>query len=259
MEKGNINQIFFEVLGDGEPILLIHGIDSDRRVWDKQFFELAVAYKTIRLDLRGFGKSSMSKGSFSNNEDILSVLNELGIDRVHLVGYSFGGTIAPHFAIEHPERVKSIVLISPGLIGYKWSKEIMDYFEEFQTCLGEGKHSKALNLLYWKTVYGPHREQKGMEEICDKLGEMFSHALTIPRLGSLKPFPFELKQLTHIKAPTLIMIGEKDFVDYHDIARIYKQEVPNSEIEMIKGSGHLLNLESPEQVNEALMNFISLN
>jgi 3-oxoadipate enol-lactonase len=151
-----------------------------------------------------------------------------------------------------------MVLISPGLIGYNWSKEIMDYFQEFQTCLREGHHSKAVDLLYWKTVYGPHRKQKGMEEICDKLGEMFSHALTIPRLGSLKPFPFEMKNLRQIKAPTLIMTGEKDFTDYHDIARIYKQEVPNSEIEMINGSGHLLNLESPEQVNKALMEFISI-
>lgn len=96
-----------------------------------------------------------------------------------------------------------------------------------------------------------------MKEICDKLNEMFSHALLIPRLGSLIPFNFELKQLTQSTAPTLIMIGEKDFTDYHDIAQIYKQEVLNSEIEMINGSGHLLNLERPEQVNKALMEFIT--
>jgi 3-oxoadipate enol-lactonase len=250
-------EIYFEVLGDGEPILLIHGIDSDRRVWDKQVLELAEEYKTIRFDLRGFGKSDMPKGNFSNNEDILNLLNELGIEKVNLVGYSFGGTIAPHFAIEHPERVKRISLISPGLISYKWSKEIMDYFQEFQTCLRDGKHSDALNLLYWKTVYGPNREQKGLEEISEKLGEMFSHALTIPRLGSLKPFPFEMKQLKQIEAPTLIMIGEKDFTDYHDIAQIYNQEIPNSTITIIKGSGHLLNLEAPDQVNRAIKEFIS--
>lgn len=241
VKEGFIKEMYFEVMGVGEPILLIHGIDSDRRVWDKQFFELAKEYQTIRLDLRGFGKSSMPKGNFSNNEDILKVLNELEIDRVHLVGYSFGGTIAPHFAIQHPERVKSMVLISPGLIGYKWSKEIMGYFQKFQTCLRNGKNSNALDLLYWKTVYGPHREQEGMEDICDKLGEMFSHALTIPRLGSLKPFSFEIKQLGQIKAPSLIMVGEKDFTDYHEIAQIYKKEVPNSEILMINESGHLLN------------------
>jgi pimeloyl-ACP methyl ester carboxylesterase len=57
-------EIYFEVLGDGEPILLIHGIDSDCRVWDKQVLELAEGYKTIRFDLRGFGKSEMPKGDF---------------------------------------------------------------------------------------------------------------------------------------------------------------------------------------------------
>lgn len=83
-------------------------------------------------------------------------------------------------------KLTPIDLISPDLIGYKWSKEIMDYFQEFQTCLREGMLSKVLDLLYWNTVYGPHREQKGMEGICDKLDAMFSHALTIPRLGFLR-------------------------------------------------------------------------
>jgi pimeloyl-ACP methyl ester carboxylesterase len=71
MEKieGNIKEIFFEVMGVGEPILLIHGIDSDRRVWDEQFSVLAEEYKTIRLDLRGFGKSSMPKGLFFRRDN----------------------------------------------------------------------------------------------------------------------------------------------------------------------------------------------
>lgn len=68
-----------------------------------------------------------------------------------------------------------------------------------------------------------------------------------------------MKQLGQIKAPSLKMVGEKDFTDYHEIAQIYKKEVPNSEILMINESGHLLNLESPEKVNKALMEFLKLN
>jgi 3-oxoadipate enol-lactonase len=250
-------EMYYEVAGEGEPLLLIHGVDSDSRMWEPQFYEFAKLYKTIRFDLRGFGNTKMPAGEFQLLDDIHDLLIELGIECVHILGYSYGGTVAPSFAIKYPKMVKSLILAGAGLVGHQWSKEVSDYFTRFQETYKNNNYDEMMSLLKWKSIYGPYRELNGQEEICDLLDKMFLHALSIePRDGKPLPTGDTRNQLHEISVPTLILVGELDFNDYHSIADFYQKQITNSVKKMIPNVAHFMNLENPEVFNREVINFL---
>ncbi|MUK89025.1 alpha/beta fold hydrolase [Ornithinibacillus sp. L9] len=112
IEKGfvavNGGNIYFEVAGEGEAILFLHGLFLDSRLWEDQFHEFAKTHKVIRLDLRGFGQTEITEEPFTNYEDLKGVLDYLNIDNVHVVGLSFGSLLALELAIVYPNLVDSL-------------------------------------------------------------------------------------------------------------------------------------------------------
>ena len=86
--------LYYEVAGQGHPLLLIHAGIADSRMWDQQFDTFARQYRVIRFDLRGFGQSTVPSGQFANHEDPAALLASLGVERTHIVGLSFGGKVA---------------------------------------------------------------------------------------------------------------------------------------------------------------------
>lgn len=123
--------IYYEMAGDGEPLILIHGLETDgqgeykgRHSWDPQFAAFSRQYRTIRFDIRGFGDSTLAgedpidgfswtEGAHQTTTDVLVLMAELGIDAAHVVGISFGSAIAAQMAVFYPEKVDKLVLISP--------------------------------------------------------------------------------------------------------------------------------------------------
>lgn len=248
--------MYYEVCGEGEPILLIHGIDSDSRLWDRTFAALGNHYKTIRFDLRGFGNTAMPKGEFQLLDDIHDLLVELDVESAHIVGYSYGGTVAPSFALKYPEMVKSLTLVGAGMIGHQWSEEVSDYYKKFQETIGNQEIKEMMRLLKWKSVYGPKRKEEGLDDVCNQLEEMFLHALSKPREGTPLPICDKRNELSQIPSPTYILVGELDFPDYHDIANFYNEKIPNSRKEIFPQAGHLLILENPTLFNEKVLGFL---
>ncbi len=106
--------IHCEILGQGHPVILIHGGFGDRRMWDQQFQELAAHYLVVRYDHRGFGRSSFPDQPYSPIEDLLRLMEELKIQQAHVVGNSIGGSLALDFALQYPERVNRMVLVAAG-------------------------------------------------------------------------------------------------------------------------------------------------
>lgn len=250
-------QMYYEIAGEGEPLLLIHGIDSDSRMWEPQFKSFAKNFRTIRFDLRGFGKTPMPAGEFQLLDDIHDLLKDLGIESAHILGYSYGGTVAPSFAIKYPEMVRSLILESAGMVGHQWSELVSEYFKRFQETYSENNFNEMMRLLKWKSVYGPYRDETGKKEICDLLDQMFLHAMTeVEREGKPLPTGDTRNQLNEITVPTLILVGELDFEDYHQIADFYLKQLPNSEKKIIPNVAHFMNLEEPEVFNREVINFL---
>lgn len=250
-------EMYYEMAGNGEPLLLIHGLDSDSRMWDRQFRSFSQFFRVIRFDCRGFGRTPMPAGKFQILDDIHDLMSEIGIESAHILGYSYGGTIAPTFALKYPGKVKSLILASPGMVGHQWSLELQDYFKRFQECYREKNDAEMLRLLKWKSIYGPYRNNTGLDEICHLVERMFQEALSIiPREGTPLPTGDTRNLLPAINVPTLVLVGELDFHDYHLIANFYVKQIPNSGKRIIPDAAHFMSLEKSERFNQEILEFL---
>ena len=119
----NGGKIYYEVAGSGHPLVLIHGGQMDRRMWDEQFDLFSKSYRVIRYDVRGFGKSPASTNVYADEEDLAALLKYLHVDKAYVVGLSLGGRIAIDFALTHPDMTDGIVPVAPGLSGFHFSED----------------------------------------------------------------------------------------------------------------------------------------
>ena len=113
-------QLYYETDGEGSDLVFVHAGCADHRMWDEQFSIFAPHYRVLRYDMRGYGRSSLKPASFSNRTDLNHLLEILDIQHAHFVGCSMGSLAVTDFAVEHPEKVKSLVLVSPALSGYQY-------------------------------------------------------------------------------------------------------------------------------------------
>lgn len=104
--------LYYEARGSGPPVVLLHAGGMDHTMWDPQAAPLARAFRVVRYDARGHGRSTAPMGPFSTVEDLRLLLDHLGVQRTHLVGISMGAGVAFGFARTHPERVSRLVLVS---------------------------------------------------------------------------------------------------------------------------------------------------
>lgn len=265
-QKGFLNAqgapLYYEVAGQGYPLLLIHAGVADSRMWDDQFAVFAQQYRVIRYDMRGFGRSSVPAGPFANYEDAAALLDFLGIKKAHLIGISFGGKIALDFTFAYPERVASLVLAAPSVEGEQSSPEIQQFNQEEEMLLERGDLEAAteLNLRMW--VDGPRRTPKEVDPAVRKrVYEMQYHAFTIPipdKAAELPLQPPAITRLAEIRVPTLLIVGQYDFPSKLKTAEQLTAEIPQARLIVIPGAAHMVNMEQPEEFNKVLLDFPSL-
>ena len=254
-------QLYYEVKGTGHPLLLVHAGVADSRMWQAQFEAFSEIYKVIRFDLRGFGRSNMPSGSFSNYEDIKALLDFLGIKKVYLLGISFGGLIALDFTLAYPDYVKALVLGAPSISGAKPSKRIRQFWEEEDAALEHGDLEEAteLNLKLW--VDGPHRKSDQVSaEVRDLVQEMQLAIFRkeIPNdVEEIDLEPPATERLGEVKIPVQVMVGDLDLEEKLETVDRLVREMPNCNKVVIPGVAHMLNMEKPDEFNQSVRNFLS--
>ena len=256
----NGTKLYYEIAGSGDPLVLIHGWSFDTRCWDDQFSDFSRSYRVLRYDLRGFGKSSLPKPgiTYSHTEDLAALLDFLRIERVHILGHSFGGKIAIDFALNHPERTISLILADAGMdvIGITPSDEIVRWIGDTWKAGRESGIDKAKEIWingspFAPAMKNPKSAKKVRQMIDDYSGWQWGN--DDPYVG-IPPFPPE--RLSEIKVPTLILVGELDPPDYHLMADIQKKYILGAKKMMISGAGHALNIECPEEFNRIVLRFL---
>jgi len=116
-------KLYYEIEGEGEPLVLCHAGFVDSRMWDGQWKAFTQHYRVLRFDMRGFGKSDHVSGPVSRRQDLYCLLRKLGIERANLLGCSMGGEMAIDFVLEHPEIVLSLVVVSGTPGGFEMQGE----------------------------------------------------------------------------------------------------------------------------------------
>jgi pimeloyl-ACP methyl ester carboxylesterase len=248
--------LYYEAAGQGTPLVLLHGGQLDSRMWDDQFLLYARAFRVIRYDIRSYGRSRMPTQSYSDVEDLKGLLDSLGIKQAHLVGLSLGGRIATDFALLYPDRVLSLVLAGPGLGGFEWSESDRgEQITMFRTLRDQGP--EAVVELWLKDDYmipameNPRTAGRVRELALANAKSWLKH----PAFGR-EIDPPAANRLADIKAPTLLIVGDRDVPDIQKIVRKMEQEIPGARKVAIRGAGHMVNMEKPDEFNYATLSFL---
>ena len=252
-------RIYYEILGEGHPLVLIHSGITDSRMWDEQFPAFAKHFQVIRYDVRGFGKTRMPENEFAYYLDLYDLLHELGIKQTHLLGCSMGGFIAINFALEHPEMVSGLVLVGSGLGGHEMKdKTVIDQWKKTDELIEQKEYSKAADLEIDLWIAGPQRSLHEIDKpLRNRIREMLIPSYSIPS-GELKELdPAALDRLSEIKVPTLVIVGELDALGMLDIADILANKIEGAKKLVMSGVAHLPNMEAPEEFNKTVLDFLT--
>lgn len=265
--------IYYEIQGQGSPLVFIHGAWSSHHWWKYQVSAFARNYQVLTYDLRGHGQSH----SHINNYDIpfLAIdlkilLQNIGLDETVLIGWSLGGMISIELYLQHPQMIKALVLISTRAqhqpiwkrktwLSYLYARlnlminlsaprkyNIQEASFPQEKALMEAEMGKmssaAINPEVWEWIKSDFKN--------------FSVKNYWPIAQSLGHWEVSKEILKTIHIPTLILAGEKDQITTPSSAESLHQAIPNSHLTLIKEAGHLLPLEQPQLVNNYIGEFL---
>jgi 3-oxoadipate enol-lactonase len=257
--EANGARIHWEMAGSGEPVLMVHAGVANLRMWDAQVEALRDAYRIIRHDTRGFGRTETDAVEFSNRADIAAVLDHAGEASAHLVGLSRGAHIALDFALEFPERVRSLTFASGGVGGYDPGDEAPPGWDEVEA------RTEAHDWDYvadWETRYwadGPGQPEDRVD--ADVRAGVHDWILSNYRAEKEEGIPQPLDppandRLGGLRAPLLVILGDLDDPGTQASCRHLAATVPGARLEVFEGAAHMVNLEQPDRFNRLLREFL---
>jgi 3-oxoadipate enol-lactonase len=262
----NCTSLYYEVAGKGEPIVFVHGNFGDRRHWDYQFEPLSKSYKVVRYDVRGYGKSALPKPdeTYYDTGDLKALLEYLGIKKAHICGVSMGSGIIIDFALEYPDMCLSIIPTGPWAVGFGENEYISPAADSLfnvmakTTTIAKEQGSKEATDFFWtgNIVMAPTaNKSKSTLDSLLKMGYDYSYWGFLNQSKRSYTTPPAIGRLKEIKIPALIITAEYDADACKEIAEIMDNDIQNSVRVSIKGAGHLMNMDKPEEFNRYLTEF----
>jgi pimeloyl-ACP methyl ester carboxylesterase len=258
----NGTRLYYEVAGTGYPLALIHGFAGDTTYWDDQFEVFAQHYKVIRYDRRGFGRSANpTEQRYSHFDDLKALLEHLGISQTHILGHSDGCAIAVDFALAYPDMTRSLLPVSGGPNGFAWPQELDDEVDKVFNAAQENARKfgvKAGNeaLLQVPIIKASLENPDAALRLAQLLSNYPGwHWLNQDPAVELNPPA--AGRLDQIKVPTCIIVGEKEYEGNLLGAEFMHQHISNAQKTVVRGAGHLVNIEAPRQFNEIVLSFLA--
>jgi 3-oxoadipate enol-lactonase len=224
-------------------VILLHSALGDSRLWKRQVAALEREHHVLAPDLPGWGENPLPTEPFSLVEFTAELLPGV------LVGNSFGGALALRTALAHPDKVDRLVLVAAGLPAWDWTEEMRAYFEAEEQAIEAGDLEAAteVNMEFW--VKPEHRDEVRPQQL-RALELQTAHdepELLWPEMGSL----------SKLEVPTLVIVGADDHADFLAIAEHLGHGIPNSDLAVVPGAGHLVGVDQPEELNALLLEFLS--
>ncbi len=256
--KANHIQINYELSGKkGAPVVVLsHSLACSLVMWNPQMDDLGRHYQVLRYDMRGHGQSDVPPGLYTIEllaDDVIGLLDALGVDRAHFVGLSVGGMIGQSLALNHAKRLKSLVLCDTSSAVPQEAQPIWQ--ERIERTRAKGMESQVNETMErWFTpaflkqdspIVGLIRKQILATPVAGYLG----CAEAIRKLNYLD-------RLSEIKLPTLIMVGEEDPGAPVSASQAIHERIPGSKLVILPSARHLSNVEQAEAFNAALLEFL---
>jgi pimeloyl-ACP methyl ester carboxylesterase len=248
---------YYELIGDGPPLLLIPGLGCSCRVWDPAVDVLSKRFTVILIDNRGMGCSQAKRPTSTLHDysaDIVELLDHLQLDKVCVLGISLGGIIAQRFTLDHPGRVERLVLIS-------CSDHFSPYLRHMMTMLGQilrrfswEMFVRTVELLGTSPAYFDAHAPEVEQMIQCKIKAQVSRRDVGRQLLSLSHTPIDVRE--RISVPTLVVAGAHDALIPPMYARQMADRIEGSEFLLIEGAGHNPVNEAPDATMTAIVSFL---
>ena len=261
MPKAKLSEVevIYDDTGSGEPVVFVHGHPFNRSMWAPQTQAVAdMPRRVVAADLRGYGDSDVVPGvtllsTFA--DDVVELLDHLGIDKATIVGLSMGGQIVMDLYSRFPERVSALVL-SDTFPDAETETGVRSRMELADTLVKEGMSAYAASEI--SQMVGP-KTLAARGQVADHVKTMMLETPPAGAAAALRGRALRhdyVKTLSTIDVPVLIVVGRDDeFTPVADAQRMH-DIVPDSRLAVIEDAGHVPNLEQPEVFNEILLRFL---
>jgi pimeloyl-ACP methyl ester carboxylesterase len=248
---------------DGVPVLLLHGFGTSREAMMSLMPWLSATHRCLAPDLPGFGRHPYHVGSVHDADfyvrQIVSFADALGLQQFDVVGTSMGGALATQLAVQHPERVRRLVLLAPAGVRPPVLNEFMQQVEEGANPLdiaSEADFERVLGYVF---------------EVRPPVLWQFRHFMTAEALRrrpetlqiveAIRPFLLDgvREELPRVQAPTLVVWGDRDRVTDRSMMPIFTAGIPRATGALIRGAGHVVFSDAPEETRRTMVPFLQRN
>lgn len=249
-------ELHYERYGSGEPVLLLHGLGSSTLDWEPQITAFSQQYQVVAVDFRGHGQSDKPAGPYSIARfaaDIANLISKLGLGPMHVVGISMGGMVAFQLAVDAPEHVRSLVIINSG--------------PEFPSHTIKAKLVIQSRLLMLKFMGMRRLGTAIAKRLFPKPEHESLRHMFVDRFSSNDPRAYEnsvraiarfsvADRLDQIRCPVLVVSSDRDYTPV-SAKQAYLPQLASAKLIVIRDAGHACTLDQPDQVNAALLDFMS--
>jgi pimeloyl-ACP methyl ester carboxylesterase len=249
--------IYYEIEGEGEPLLFIHGLGSSTRDWQRQTAAFRLDYRVITFDLRGHGNSDKPPGPYSIPlfaADTVALMRALDIDSAHVVGMSLGGMIAFQLAVSAPDLVRSLVIVNAA------PEFFLGTFPDNLWLLQRQTMVRAMGMRRFGDVLS--------RQLFPKLGQRLLRREMVERFAQNDPRAYlaalragtegwsVAAHLQDLKCPTLVIAASRDYTPV-ELKAAYVAKIPNAELVVIRNSRHATPTDQPTAFNKAVRTFLA--
>lgn len=262
MPTANVNgvNIYYELHGpEGAPVLVLNNgiIMNAATSWVHQTRALSKQYRLLQYDCRGQGQSDHPEGSYSmevHADDLSALLDALNIEKAHIAGISYGGEVAQAFALKYPDKVKSLILMDTvSEVGAELRIIVQSWVDALKT----GDALAFFNsTVPWNFSPEFIANNTALLEDAKKRYPLLDFPAVIRLCEAFLEVDFT-KRLGEVKAPTCIIVGEKDLLKGVRYAEILKNNIPHAEYHVLMGAGHASCWERPQEFNSVLIGFLA--
>lgn len=252
--------IYYEIKGKGIPLILISGLGGDHFFWGSSLATLSKHFQVITFDTRGIGQTDAPKDSYSLEifaDDLVALMDELQIDKAHILGFSMGGNIALTLALKHPERISKLILAASHAV---INQQIRLFIDAVLNVYENGITTKQMFDLICPWLFSNSflsNPENGIYLKYDE-NEPDQQPLYAWKNQYLAQRAYNVvESIEKIKLPTLIINGELDLFATLEDAKLLNDKIEHSVLKVIPQSGHLINYENPALFHQYVLDFLT--
>lgn len=251
--------IHYEMIGEGEPVLLVAGLGGAASYWAPNVDAFAATHRVILHDHRGTGQSTKSEMAYSVElmaQDVLQLMDSLGLKKAHLVGHSTGGAIGIVLAAIAPERIASLTLYATWAELDNQMAQCLLLRQRLLNAMGPAEYHRATPLF----LYAPYYTKVSKAKIEDEIQAAIAHSppasIMSARVTGIMKFD-GLQYLDRIKCPTMVLVADDDILTPPYSSELIASQLPAARLVRLPRGGHAVSRAEPAQFNETVLGFLA--